>query len=112
MATHASIPTCKIPRTEEPGGLQSMGCREMDATEHACTHTGTKYMSLSRDLVYEQVKCNHSVVSDSLRPHGLTIAYQVPLSMGFTRQEYWSGLPFPSPGDLPDPGIKPGSPAL
>ena len=35
-----------------------------------------------------------------------------PLSMGFSRQEYWSGLPFPSTGDLPDPGIKPGSPAL
>ena len=33
-------------------------------------------------------------------------------SMGFSRQEYWSGLPFPSPGDLPDPGIEPGSPAL
>ena len=40
-----------------------------------------------------------------------TVAYQVPLSMGFSRQEYWSGLPFPSPA-LPDPGIKPGSPAL
>ena len=35
-----------------------------------------------------------------------------PPSMGFSRQECWSGLPFPSPGDLPDPGIKPGSPAL
>ena len=35
-----------------------------------------------------------------------TIAYQAPLSMGFFRQEYWSGLPFPSPGDLPDPGIE------
>ena len=41
-----------------------------------------------------------------------TVAYQAPLSMGFSRQECWSGLPFPSPGDLPDPGIKPGSPAL
>ena len=41
-----------------------------------------------------------------------TVAYQVPPSVGFSRQEYWSGLPFPSPGDLPDPGIKPGSPAL
>ena len=40
------------------------------------------------------------------------VACQAPLSMGFSRQEYWSGLPFPSPGDLPDPGIKPGSPAL
>ena len=38
--------------------------------------------------------------------------YQAPPSMGFSRQEYWSGLPFPSPGDLPEPGIKPRSPAL
>ena len=41
-----------------------------------------------------------------------TVAYQVPPSMGFSRQEYWSGLPFPSPGDLPDPGIEPGSPTF
>ena len=41
-----------------------------------------------------------------------TVACQVPLSMGFSRQEYWNGLPFPSPGDLPNPGIKPRSPAL
>ena len=41
-----------------------------------------------------------------------TVAHQAPLSMGFSRQEYWSGLPFPSPGDLPDPAIKPGSPVL
>ena len=39
-------------------------------------------------------------------------AYQAPLSMGFSRQEYWSGLPLPSPGDLPDLGIEPVSPAL
>ena len=38
----------------------------------------------------------------------LTVAYQAPPSMGFSRQEYWSGLPLPSPGDLPDPGIEPG----
>ena len=38
-----------------------------------------------------------------------TVAYEAPLSMGFSRQQYWSGLPFPSPGDLPDPGIEPGS---
>ena len=37
---------------------------------------------------------------------------QAPLSVGFPRQEYWSGLPFPSPGDLPDPGIEPGSPVM
>ena len=41
-----------------------------------------------------------------------TVVYQAPPSMGFFRQEYWSGLPFPSPGDLPNPGIKPRSPAL
>ena len=41
-----------------------------------------------------------------------TIAYQAPPSMRFSRQEYWSGLPFPSPGDLPYPGIEPRSPAL
>ena len=41
-----------------------------------------------------------------------TVACQAPLSMEFSRQEYWSGLPFLSPGDLPDPGIKPVSPAL
>ena len=39
-------------------------------------------------------------------------AHQAPLSMGFSRQKYWSGLPFPSPGDLPHPGIKPESPTL
>ena len=55
MATHSSILVWRIPWTEEPGGLQSMG---------------------------------------------------------FPRQEYWSGLPFPSPGDLPDPGTEPGSPVL
>ena len=40
------------------------------------------------------------------------VARQAPLSMGFSRQEYWRGLPFPPPGDIPDPGIKPGFPAL
>ena len=41
-----------------------------------------------------------------------TVAHQAPLSREFSTQEYWSGLPFLSPGDLPDPGIEPGSPAL
>ena len=53
---------------------------------------------------------NRSVVSDSVTPW--TVAQQVPLSMGFSRQEYWSGLPCPSPGDLSNPGTEPGSPAL
>ena len=54
---------------------------------------------------------SRSVVSDSFVTPW-TAARQAPLSMGFSRQEYWSGLPFPSPGDLPDPGIEPGSPVL
>ena len=51
----------------------------------------------------------------AISPHSATpwtVAHQAPPSMVFSRQEYWSGLPFPSPGDLPDPGIKPRSPAL
>ena len=51
------------------------------------------------------MKGSRSVVSDY-------VAYEVPPSMEFSRQGYWSGLTFPSPGDLPDPGFKPGSPAL
>ena len=58
------------------------------------------------------------VVSDELLSHvwlfvtPWTAGHQNPVSMEFSRQEYWSGFPFPSPGDLPNPGIKPGSPAL
>ena len=51
-----------------------------------------------------------SVVSDSVTPW--TVAHQAPLSMEFSRQEYWSGLLFPSPGDLPNPGNESMSPAL
>ena len=59
---------------------------------------------------YEMCVLSLSVVSNSVTPW--TAAHQAPLSMGFSRQEYWSGLPFPSPGDLPNPEIEPGSPAL
>ena len=51
-----------------------------------------------------------SVVPDSVTPWA--VAYQAPLSMEFSRQEYWSGLSFPNPGDFHNPGIEPGSPAL
>ena len=56
------------------------------------------------------MKVCRTVASDSAIPW--TVARQAPLSMEFSRLEYWSGLPFPSPGDLPNPGIKPGSPVL
>ena len=54
----------------------------------------------------KSLSCVHLFVSP------WTIAHQASPSMGFSRQEYWSGLPFPSPGDLPHPGIEPRSPAL
>ena len=50
-------------------------------------------------------------MSNSFATPCTVVARQAPLSMGFLRQEYWSGLPFPSPGDLPDPGNEPTSPA-
>ena len=52
-------------------------------------------------------RCDHVQLSVTL----WTVAHQVPLSIGFSRQEYWSGLPFPSPEDLPDPGIEQTVPA-
>ena len=54
---------------------------------------------------------SHSVVSSSFVTTW-TAARQAPLSMGFPRQKYWSGLPFPAPGDPPDPGMEPRSPTL
>ena len=56
------------------------------------------------------VLCRFSCVRLFVNPW--TVACQAPLSMGFSMQGYWSGLPFPSPGDLPNQGIKPRSPAL
>ena len=62
---------------------------------HSLFHCG-----ISRHIEYSSLCCTI-----------WTVARQAPLSMGFSRQEYWSGLPLPSPGDLADPGIEPGSPA-
>ena len=77
MATYSSTLTWRIPWTEEPGRLWSM---KVKAKSLSCVQ---------------------------LFATPWTVAYQAPPSVGFSRQEYWSGLPFPSPEDLPDPGIKP-----
>ena len=58
------------------------------------------------------VSGSRSVVSNSFATPWSVVPLQAPLSMEFSRQEYWGGLPFPSPGDLPNPGVEPGSPAL
>ena len=60
----------------------------------------------------EQLNTKCSVAHVQILVTPWTVAYQAPPSMEFSRQEYWSGLPFPSPGDLPNPGIEPRSPAL
>ena len=64
----------------------------------------------SKGIVLVLSSVSHSVMSDSPCPQ--TVAHQPPLSMEFSKQGYWSGLPFPSPGDLPDTGIEPWCPVL
>ena len=148
MAPHSSTLAWKIPWTEEPARLQSMGSlrvghdwatslslftfmhwrRKWQPTPvflsgesqgqrslvgcclWGCTESDTDWSDLAAAAAsIESVKVK--VVSDSAQPPW-TVAHQAPLSMEFSRQEYWSGLPFPSPGDLPNPGIELGYPAL
>ena len=70
--------------------------------------TGKKMLA----ILYSRTGQRSDPLSNSLQPHGLYVAHQAPLSMGFSRQEYWSGLLFPSPGNVPYSGIKPRSPTL
>ena len=81
MATHSSILAWKIPWTEDTGRLQLVGLQSQ------------KVKPLSHVQLFATP---------------WTVAYQVPPSMGFSRQEYWSGLPFPSPGVFPTQGWNPG----
>ena len=74
-----------------------------------CSKSNPKKGVYSNVILSERVK---SLSRVRLFATPWTVAHQAPLSMGFSRQEYWSGLPFPSPGDLPSPGIEPRSPAL
>ena len=97
MATHSSVLSWRIPGTGEPGGLSSMGSQ---------SRTRLKRLSSSSSSIVKSPSHARLFVNP------WTVASQALLSMGFSRQGYWSGLPFPSPGDLPDPGIKPRSPAL
>ena len=81
-------------------------CNPMD-----CSLSGSSVYGISQARIQERKKVKSlSRVQFFATPW--TVAYQAPLSMGFSRQEYWNGLPFPSPGDLPDPGIEPGFPPL
>ena len=85
MATHSSVLAWEIPWTEEPGGLQFMGSQ-----------------TVGHDLA---TKTTNSIHNTFVTP--CTIARQAPPSMGFSRHEYWSGLPCPPPRDLPHLGMNP-----
>ena len=99
-ATHSSTLAWKIPWTEEPGRLQSMGSQRI-------RHDWATSLHFCLNLIWKEKIFSPKVVPKSFE-FLQTVACQASLSMKFLpRQEYWSGLPFPSPGDLPDPGIKP-----
>ena len=129
MATHSSVLAWRIPGTGEPGGLQSMGSHrvEHDCSDLAAAAAGTVHAACKPWLLHTPPPPRTWLPSEISIPFlvgGLvakscltlatswTIACQASLSMGSSRQEYWTGLPFPSTGDCPNPGIKPGSPAL
>ena len=94
------------PSTRNRSTHQSTGETPRDTKHPRGMASGLTYMCVRTHMCV-----SHSVVSD-FSVTARVVASQVPLSMELSRQEYWSGLPFPPPGDLPDPGIEPGPPAL
>ena len=94
MAIHSSVLAWRIPGMGEPGGLPSMGSHRVG---HDWSDLAAAAAAYADYLIHVHVA------------NPWTIACQAPLSMGFSKQEYWSWLPCPPPGDLPEPGIKPGS---
>ena len=110
MATHSSILAWRISWTEKPAGLQSMGSRRAGYTERLT-------LSFILDFQAQCGGCYCYAVLSHFRYVRLfaapwIVVCQSPPSMAFSRPGYWSGLPFPSPGDLLDPGSETGSPAL
>ena len=92
MAIHSSVLAWRIPGMAEPGGLPSMGL-------HRVGHDWSD-LAVAAAAVWSEVK---SLSRVQLFATPWTVAYRAPPSMGFSRHEHWSGLPFPSPGELPDP---------
>ena len=87
--------------------IKSQSCCNMSATSSLQpTHAKKQEIVMYGQGKKERWKWSRSVVSSSLRPHGLQPT-RLLSPWDFSRQEYWNGLPFPSPGDLPDPGIEP-----
>ena len=120
IAIYSSILAWRILWTEKPSRLQSMGSQRVGhdwATEqwqNASWVTFNIFFILYYLVKTTKLSGGGGLVAKSCPTLATpwTVVYQAPLSMEFSRQEYWSRLLFPSPGDLPNPGIKPGSPAL
>ena len=117
LATHSSILAWRIPWSEEPGGIDSTRWKRVRHDWETNTKHNTKLDKSEWYFSKREVKNSLKVKLSSLSRVQLfatpwAVAYQAPPTMGFSRQEYLSGLPFPSPGHLPDPGIKPRSPTL
>ena len=119
MATHSSILAWEIPWTEEPGGLQSMGSQKSQIhwlkNNNLSINRTNLCESPSEDPQQSVMSAQELLLLSRFSHVWLcatpwTVGHQAPLSMGFSRQGYWSGVPSPPPGDLPDPGIEPASP--
>ena len=120
MATHSSVLAWRIPGKAEPGGLLSMGSHRVghhwsDLAAAACI----RLYKLWNEVLYSTLCPLHFVPKKvkllcpvRLFVTSMTADCQVPPSMGFSRQEYWCWLPFPAPGDFPNPGMDPRSPTL
>ena len=106
---HLSILAWSMLWTEEPVGSCPWGCKDLDMTEQLKQQQ--YILATVCRFCTPSVGVSHSVMSDSLLPPW-TIVRRAPRSMEVSRQEYWGGLLFASPGDLPDTGIEPWSPAL
>ena len=102
MATHSSILVWKIPWIEESGGLQSMGSQRV-GHDWARMHDIPCHTHIYMYMYIRKVEWLSRVW---LFATLWTVAHETPLSMGFSRQKYWSRLPYPLPGDLPDLGIE------
>ena len=113
MATHSSVLAWRIPGTREPGGLPSLGSHRVghDWGDLAAAAAAV-CVCVCVCVCVHMLSCFHRVWLFAIL---WTVALQASLSVGFSRQEYWSGLPCPPPGDLPEAGIEPmslSSPAL
>ena len=108
MATHSSVLAWRIPGTEKPGRLQSMGSHRVghdwsDLAAAAVLKGIPSWKFSANSTLFTVLSCFSCV---QLCATLWTVACQAPLSMGFYGQKYWSGLPFPSLGDLPNSGVK------